>query len=85
MPDTPATVTLPPAVTQLLNDLVGATRDLQVTNLAAAIIAASGHPFTIGDALALRTDLYYAMHPAPGQGRYELWAKNKTAALAKAW
>jgi hypothetical protein len=52
--------------------------------LAAGIIAASGRPHSIAEALALRDDVYWALYPEPGNGAYDTWAKTKDVRLNKA-
>ena len=55
-----------------------------VATLAAGIIAASGRPHSIAEALALRDDVYWALYPEPGNGAYETGAKTKGVRLNKA-
>jgi len=52
-----------------------------IVTLAAAIITASGRPWSIEQALALSNDIHFAMYPAPNNGAYQEWAKTKNAKL----
>ena len=56
-----------------------------VATLAAGIIAASGRPHSIAEALALRTTLVsLGAVPRAGNGADETWAKTKDVRLNKA-
>jgi hypothetical protein len=58
-----------------------ATRAQTAATLAAGIIAASGRPWSIEQALDLRRDIYFAMHPRPNSDVYQEWAKTKNERL----
>ena len=51
--------------------------------LASGIIAASGRPHSIKEALEIVQDIQFAMYPAPGIGRYKEWEKTKDERLSK--
>jgi hypothetical protein len=64
-------------------DLVtDATRAQTAATLAAGIIAASGRPWSIEQALTLRRDICFAMHARPNSGVYQEWAKTKNERLS---
>jgi hypothetical protein len=63
--------------------LIEATKRQTAATLAAAIIAASGRPWSIEQTLGLDRDIYNAMHPIPNSGIYQEWAKTKEARLSK--
>lgn len=65
--------------------LVHATRANTVATMAAAIITASGRPFSIQQALDLSRDIHFAMHPIGGYGANMEWEKTKDQALAKVY
>jgi hypothetical protein len=54
-----------------------------VTTLAAAIITASGRPWSVQQALDLKRDVYFAMYPSTGAGVYIDWAKTRDERLNK--
>jgi hypothetical protein len=58
-------------------------RQQVAATLASAIIAASGRPHSIAQALEIVRDIEYALHPLPASGDYEAWAKTKDARLNK--
>ncbi len=64
-----------------LTQLTEAAKYQTAATLAAGIIAASGRPHSIEEAIALAHNIHFAIHPAPGYGRYEAWAKTKDATL----
>lgn len=69
------------AATQI--QMLDATRKQSVATLAAAIIVASGRPWSVQQAMALNTDIYFATYSEPNSGRYQEWAKTKTERLNK--
>lgn len=75
MPDQPNMVT---AQMQL-----AAARQGVAASLAGGIIAASGRPHSIADALALHQAVYFALYPEPNNGRYQAWAKDREEELSR--
>jgi hypothetical protein len=67
-----------------LMQLTNATKAQNVATLAASLIAASGRPHSIQEAMDLCRNIDFAMHPAPGSGAYIEWAKTKDQTLNKA-
>ena len=63
--------------------LITANQQQAVATLASAIIAASGRPWSIEEAMAVYHDVYYAMHPNPSLGAYQAWATTKDERLKK--
>jgi hypothetical protein len=63
--------------------LVEMMKSQTATTLAAGIIAASGRPHSIVEAMALVQDIHFATYPAPGYGAYKEWAKTKDDCLKK--
>jgi hypothetical protein len=51
--------------------------------LAGGLIAASGRPHTIQEALELHRDVRLALYPKAGQGPYLQWAETRAETLAK--
>ena len=51
--------------------------------LAAALMQASGRPYSIEQALDLVRDCRFAMYPKPGLGSYQEWAKTKDERLSR--
>ena len=62
-------------VSQMDQGFLAATKVQTAATLAAGIIAASGRPHSIAEALALKDDIYWALYPEQDSGRYEEWAK----------
>ena len=48
-----------------------------VATLAAAIITASGKPWSTEQALELARDIHFTMYPVPHYGAYKEWLKTK--------
>lgn len=67
------------AETQIIN----ATHKSAAAALAGGIIAASGRPWAISEAMSLLTDISFAMHPVPGDGHYEAWKAGREERLNK--
>jgi hypothetical protein len=61
---------------------LAATRSAAAASLAGGIIAASGRPHSLKEAMEVWHGCYCALFPHPGNGRYEMWAKDKEANLA---
>jgi hypothetical protein len=74
---------LPPQLLRTLADLKDATKAHTAATLAAAIISASGKPYSIEQALEIVNDIQFAMHPRPGHGAYIEWEKTKAQRLSK--
>ena len=66
-----------------LAQLVHASQYQTASALAAGIIAASGRAHSIEEALAVAESVHFAMHPNPGFGRYQEWAKTRDATVKK--
>lgn len=56
--------------------LLAATQHAAAAALAGGIIAASGRPHSVREALELQRSVFYALFPHGGHGRYEQWAKD---------
>lgn len=54
-------------------DLLAAMRSSVAASLAGGIMAASGRPWSIEQALVLARDVEYAVYPDPGNVQYEEW------------
>jgi hypothetical protein len=67
------------AETQIIN----ATHKNAAAALAGGIIAASGRPWAVSEAMILLTDVNFAMHPIPGDGHYEAWKTSRDQRLNK--
>jgi hypothetical protein len=67
------------AETQIIN----ATHKSAAAALAGGIIAASGRPWAVSEAMGLLTDINFAMHPMPGDGHYEAWKASRDQRLNK--
>jgi len=65
------------------NQIILATHKSGAAALAGGIIAASGRPWTISEAMNLLTDINFAMHPAPGDSHYESWKPTRDERLKK--
>jgi len=63
--------------------LTESTRTQVAATLASGIIAASGRPHSIQEALNIVRDIQFALYPAHGQGRYIEWEKTKDQRLNK--
>jgi V8-like Glu-specific endopeptidase len=63
--------------------LINALQAQSVATLAAAIVAASGRPWSIDQVRQLANDIHFANYPAPQLGAYKEWEKTKAARLAK--
>jgi hypothetical protein len=63
------------------NQIIAAVRSSAAASLASGIIAASGRPWSVGQAMGLLTDVSFAMHPVPGEGHYEAWKAKKDERL----
>ena len=61
-----------------LNDFQNEARlnnRIAAATLAAALIANTGRPHSVDEAIKLMYDFEWSMMPSPGQGRYEAWSK----------
>jgi len=56
-------------------DLLAAVRSSVAASLAGGIMAASGRPWSIEQALVLARDVEFAIYPNPGDAGYEDWKK----------
>jgi hypothetical protein len=68
------------ALTQLINAL----QTQADATLTAAIIAASGRAHSVQETMNLLHDVHWSRFPAPGNGAYMDWLKNKQPQLIKA-
>jgi hypothetical protein len=57
------------------HELLAAMRSAAAASLAGGIIAASGRPWSIEEALILARDVDFAIYPDPGHAEYEEWKK----------
>ena len=74
--------TPPPVFANESPQLLDLLKKQNATILAAAIIAASGRPHSIEQALEIVRDIQFAMAPIKS-GAYEAWAKTKSERLSK--
>jgi len=79
-PDNPSS----PAVGSITPHLLRAMRLVSSTNLTAAIVKASGRPYSVAEVLLLNRDVHFCLFPSPGHPGYEEWTRTKQAALQKA-
>ena len=70
---------------KLLNQVLHSTNRAAAASLAGGIIAASGRPYSVGEAMELLQTVSFTMNPAPNYGNYQAWAAEKDAHLAKVW
>jgi hypothetical protein len=54
-----------------------AMRAAAAASLAGGLIAATGRPHTLRQALHVYQDVYWALWPEHGHARYEAWAKDE--------
>jgi hypothetical protein len=78
MPESPNPPNLAAAAQVLI-----ASRQAVAASLAGAIIASAGRPHSIGEALEVFRDVYWAIYPEPSHGNYQAWAHNKEGRLAE--
>jgi hypothetical protein len=71
------------AISGSLEKLAEATKQQTVATLAAAIITASGKPWSIEQVLEVEHDIDFSIHPAPNYGTYKEWLKTKDARQKK--
>ena len=57
--------------------LISATQRAAAASLAGGIIAASGRPHTLKEALEVLSDVHNALFPVPGNGHYERWKSDE--------
>ena len=62
--------------TQISATGVQATKLNAAATLAAALIAASGRPHSVDEALQLVRDFQWSLWPSPNNGAYQNWKKN---------
>ena len=68
-----------------MTQVVRASNRAAQASLAGAIIAASGRPHSINQALEVLRSVSFAMNPAPGNTSYEAWARDKEKHLSKVY
>jgi len=78
-----ADLNIPSSVNIALANLVNATRDVHISNLAAAMITASPRAYSIKEVLELHRDLHFALYPSTNSGSYKEWEKTKDETLTK--
>lgn len=66
---------------QAVSQLAAQISRLEQATLAAALIAASGRPHSVQEAIDLMRDLQFSMHPSPGSGAYQEWQRTSAARL----
>jgi hypothetical protein len=77
----PADPNLPTA--SITPHLLRAMRLVSSTNLTAAIVKASGRPYSVAEVLQLNRDVHFGLFPSPGHPGYEEWTRTKQSALQK--
>jgi hypothetical protein len=70
---------------KIMTQVLRASNRAAQASLAGAIIAASGRPHSINEALAVLRSVSFAMSPAPDNPAYEAWAKDKDKHLSKVY
>jgi hypothetical protein len=67
------------------NQAAEATRQQTASTLAAAIITASGRPWSVAQAIELQTDIYNSLFGGllAGYGRYQEWKKTEKERVSK--
>ena len=63
--------------------LSGMLRQQVAATIASAIMASSGRPYSIQQAIEILRDVHYALYPAPNAEPYNEWAKTREARLSK--
>jgi hypothetical protein len=66
-----------------IRELAQAANYQAAATLAAGMIAASGRPHSIEEAMALAHEIHFTIQPAPGFKPYDDWAKTKDVRLKK--
>lgn len=74
-----------PATMQAQMQMAEATRQQTASTLAAAIISASGRPWSVAQAIELKTDIYYSLFGGlfANSGHYQEWKKTQGPRLNK--
>jgi hypothetical protein len=67
----------------VLARLTDALKWQTAATLAAAIITASGRPYSVAEALEVLNDVRFALNPEPNFAPYQEWEKTKEARLSK--
>lgn len=73
-----------PTVGPITPHLLRAMRLVSSTNLTAAIVKASGRPYSVAEVLQLNRDVHFGLFPSPGHPGYDEWTRTKQSALQKA-
>jgi len=73
----------PSETNRVLNQLLTATKTSAAASLAAGMIAASGRPHSVQEALELVHSIKFALYPTPNNDAYKQWAKEKALHLVK--
>ncbi|MEO8927279.1 MAG: hypothetical protein ABI306_08960 [Caulobacteraceae bacterium] len=66
-----------------LQKLLTSAKSIRASVLTAAIVAAAGRPYSIGEVLDVLRDVDYATNPHSKKPEYAAWLKNKDETLAK--
>ena len=66
-----------------MDPVVYATRQQTAAILAAAMITASGRPWSIEQATGLLRDVEFTMFPQSGQGAYQGWSQTRDETVKK--
>jgi hypothetical protein len=61
---------------QMLAQTLAASKAAAAAALAGGLIAASGRPHTLEEALTVLSEVHHGMFPAPGSGRFDKWASD---------
>jgi hypothetical protein len=67
-------ITPPP--TPLDTQLLAATRQAACASLAGGMIAASGRPWSLKEAMELMNHVHFTIFPSPAHGSYQSWQKD---------
>jgi len=62
---------------QMLSRAAESSKNAAAAALASGIIAASGRPHSIEEAMDVYQNVYFTMFPAPGYGHYQAYQANK--------
>jgi hypothetical protein len=73
MPESPFSPAILGGNAQTASLTLHATRNAAAASLAGGMIAATGRPHSLEEALAVYNAAYFAMFPSEGNGRYEAW------------
>ena len=66
-----------------MGKMAEATKWHAAATLASSIVAASGRPHSIQQALEITRNIHFAMFPVPNDPAYKEWEKTKGASLSE--